>query len=170
MLELALYAFFLSPAFAAEPTDVPAALKVGPGQSLLLQAHGAGDQVYICKPSADGKNAWTLKMPDAQLTDTDGKTVGRHFAGPTWESTDGSRVQGKPAANVPSPDAQSVPWLLLNATSHEGQGVMTSVTQIQRLHTTGGKAPQTGCDDAHTNAETRVAYQADYYFYSGENR
>jgi len=36
----------------------------------------------------------------------------------------------------------AVPWLLLDAKSHEGKGVLSDVTYIQRLNTTGGKAPR----------------------------
>jgi hypothetical protein len=124
-----------------------------------------GDQVYTCKAGENGTFAWTLKAPDARLLGQDGAVVGRHFAGPTWESRDGSSVSGKMAATVPSSDAQSVPWLMLHATGHQGNGVMSSVTTIQRLNTKGGKAPATGCDADHANGETRVAYEADYSFY-----
>jgi hypothetical protein len=110
-----------------------------------------------------------LKAPDAKLLGSSGEVIGRHFAGPTWEAKDGSRVVGKPAANVPSPEPQSVPWLLLNAVGHEGSGTMSNVLNIQRLNTQGGKAPAGGCDKEHVGTETRVAYQADYLFF-GKNQ
>jgi len=134
-------------------------------EKLLVQVHAKGDQVYSCK--ADGtKFAWTLKAPDAQLFDKNGKSFGKHFAGPTWEANDGSRVVGKAVANVPSPDADSIPWLLVNILSHEGSGVLTRATSIQRVNTKGGKAPSSGCDSSHVGQEARAPYEADYLFYA----
>src|SRR6266704_5702351 len=109
-------------------------------EQLLLQVHAKGDQVYTCKSDA-GQFTWTLKAPDAQLFDKDGKAFGKHFAGPSWEASDGSRVTGKAIANAPSPDADSIPWLLVNILSHDGSGVLSRATTIQRLNTKGGKAP-----------------------------
>jgi Protein of unknown function (DUF3455) len=157
---MAINAYLLLFAFASVPTS----LQPPADQKLLLQAHGAGDQVYVCEGSDTGYQ-WTLKAPDAQLLASDGQVIGRHFAGPTWEAKDGSRVVGKAAANVPSPDAKSVPWLLLNATGHEGAGTFSGVLSVQRLNTQGGKAPAEGCDKEHVGTETRVPYQADYLFY-----
>ena len=146
-------------------SDVPDNLRPPPDEKLLLHAHGVGDQVYVCKAGDGGSYAWTLKAPDARLLGPDGAVIGHHFAGPTWESLDGSRVSGKVAANIPAPDGQSIPWLLLHATGHEGNGVLTAVFTIQRLNTKGGKAPLEGCDAAHGNVENRVSYEAEYYFY-----
>ncbi len=69
-------------------------------------------------------------------------------------------------ANSPSPDADSIPWLLVNIVSHESTGVLSRATSIQRLNTKGGKAPATGCDAAHAGQELRVPYSADYFFYA----
>ena len=145
--------------------QVPPQLQPPAGEQLLLQVHAKGDQVYTCKGDA-AQFAWTLKTPDAQLFDKDGKLFGKHFAGPSWEAADGSRVTGKAAANVPSPDADSIPWLLVNIISHDGSGVLSRATSIQRLNTKGGKAPASGCDAAHANQELRVPYTADYLFYA----
>jgi hypothetical protein len=144
--------------------DLPAQLKTPEGQRLAAEAHAKGFQVYTCKD--DGKGfTWTLKGPEAELFDKAGKKVGRHFAGPTWEWSDKSQVTGKMMTSSPSPDADSIAWLLLMATGHSGEGVLANVTNIQRLHTKGGKAPATGCDAAHAGQETRAAYEADYFFY-----
>ena len=153
---------FSSPLAAQQ---IPQQLQPPAGEELLLQVHAKGDQVYVCQEGAT-QFAWSLKAPDAQLFDKDGKVFGKHFAGPSWEANDGSRVVGKAAANVPSPDADSIPWLLVTIVKHEGTGVLSRVTSIQRLNTKGGKAPATGCDSAHAGQEARVAYSADYLFYA----
>jgi len=150
--------------------EVPPQLKVPEGAKLVLHAHAKGDQVYTCKQDG-GQYSWTLKAPDAQLFDESGKAVGHHFAGPTWQLNDSSAVVGKVAARSDSPDRDSVPWLLLTAVDHSGNGLLTNVTHIQRLNTKGGKAPAAGCDASHAGAETRVPYTADYFFYaSGAGR
>jgi len=151
--------------FALAAQDVPPQLKPPSNEQLLLQVHAKGDQVYTCKNDA-AQFTWTLKAPDAQLFDKNGKTFGKHFAGPSWEANDGSRVTGKAVANSPSPDADSIPWLLLTVISHEGSGVLSRVTSIQRLDTKGGKAPASGCDASHAGQELRVPYSADYRFYA----
>jgi hypothetical protein len=145
--------------------QVPEALRAPGNEQLVVQVHAKGDQIYSCK--VDGAQpGWTLKAPDAQLFDEDGKAFGKHFAGPSWEASDGSRVVGKAAANAPSPDANSIPWLLVKVVSHEGEGVLAQVTSIQRLNTKGGKAPASGCDAAHAGQEVRVPYTADYLFFA----
>ena len=151
--------------FTARAQQVPQQIQAPANEQLLLQVHAKGDQVYTCKGDA-GSFSWTLKAPDAQLFDKDGKTFGKHFAGPSWEASDGSRVMGKAAANAPSPDADSIPWLLVNIVNHEGTGVLSRATTIQRINTKGGKAPASGCDAAHAGAELRVPYSADYLFYA----
>jgi hypothetical protein len=148
---------------AAQP--VPQQLQPPASEQLLLQVYAKGEQIYTCKEDVT-QYTWTLKAPDAQLFDKDGKPFGKHFAGPSWEANDGSRVTGKAVANVPSPDADSIPWLLVSVVSHEGSGVLSRTTSIQRLNTKGGKAPAAGCDSAHAGKELRVPYSADYLFYA----
>ncbi len=150
----------------ASPTDVPPKLAVSAGLELVLSAQGVGSQIYTCKAAADGAFSWSLKAPDAELRGRDSKLIGHHFAGPTWKLTDASEVTGKAAAHVDSPDADSIPWLLVNVVSHAGKGLLAKVTTIQRLHTRGGKPPAAGCDDSHKDAETKSSYAADYYFYA----
>ena len=150
---------------AAWGQQVPAALQTAADEQLVVRAHAKGDQIYSCK--VDGAQAgWTLKAPEAQLFDKDGKAFGKHFAGPSWEASDGSRVVGKAAANVASPDAESIPWLLVKVVSHAGDGVLARVTSIQRINTRGGKAPASGCDAVHAGQEVRVPYSADYLFFA----
>jgi FtsP/CotA-like multicopper oxidase with cupredoxin domain len=139
--------------------SAPDSLKPPAGEHLRVHAHASGQQIYTC----DGSK-WILSGPDAKLFDEAGQQVGSHFAGPTWQWSDGSRVTAKPIANA-TPDPESIPWLLLTATSHTGDGVMKNVSSVQRLQTKGGKAPATGCDESHKGAQARVPYTADYYFY-----
>lgn len=152
-------------AAATSAQEIPPQLQPPPNEKLLLDLHAKGDQIYTCKNDTN-QFSWTLKAPDAQLFDKDDKPAGKHFAGPSWQSTDGSKVTGKAVANVPSPDANSIPWLLVKVVTHEGKGVLESVTTIQRLNTKGGKAPNTGCDAANAGKELRVPYTATYRFYA----
>jgi hypothetical protein len=139
---------------------VPDGLAPPPNEKLVQQARAEGDQVYSC----DGA-AWVLVGPDAKLFDDNGKQTGSHFAGPTWEWADGSRVVGRAVANA-TPDPASIPWLLVTATDHQGEGVMKQVSSIQRLSTKGGKAPVSGCDASHKGEKTRAHYTAVYRFYA----
>ncbi len=149
-------------------TDVPAPLKVADGQVLTAALHGTGVQIYECRASAlDPKRfEWDLQAPAAYLADRSGKDVGRHYAGPTWEGDDGSKVVGEIVARDSGPNSSAVPWLLLRAKSNAGNGLFGKTQFIQRLHTIGGQAPATGCDAPHAGQRTRVAYSADYYFYA----
>jgi hypothetical protein len=146
--------------------DVPDAIRQPAGAELLLVAHASGSQIYTCQAGADGKFAWTLKAPEAELKDGTGKVIGSHFAGPAWKLDDGSQVTGKATAHVDSPESDSIPWLLVNVVSHSGDGALSKVTTIQRVHTHGGKASAEGCDESHRDAETKRSYTADYYFYA----
>jgi hypothetical protein len=171
----------------AGPSDPFMAVTIPPaltptGATLKFKAHGRGSQVYTCKATvtaADGgadagddggstvtTYAWSLKAPDAKLFDQDGKQIGTHFVGPTWMSTsDESDAVGMAVAN--EVHAGTIPWLLLKIVSHMGQGVFTDVTYVNRLLTTGGVAPTTGCDSTTVGTDMPVAYTADYYFYTG---
>jgi hypothetical protein len=146
--------------------DVPDAIQVPAREEVVLFAHAKGSQIYTCQASADGKFSWTLKAPDAELHDRNDKVIGQHSAGPSWKLKDGSEVTGKAAAKVDSLDPDSIPWLLVKVVNHNGNGQLSSVTSIQRLHTHGGQAPAEDCDAAHTGSETKSSYTADYYFYA----
>ena len=146
--------------------DVPDAIAVPAGQEVVFYAHAKGSQIYTCQAGADGKFSWTLKGPEAELTDRKDKVIGQHSAGPTWKLKDGSEVTGKAAAHVDSLDSESIPWLLVNVVSHAGKGQLANVTNIQRVHTHGGKPGSDVCDESHKDAETKSDYTADYYFFA----
>jgi hypothetical protein len=160
-----------SPSAAASSTSIPPpaapdAIAVA-GIPVLLKAAAKGVQVYACK-AKDGSPSsfeWTLTGPDAQLFDDKGQPIGKHYAGPTWELADGSKVIGKLHGKVDAPDPTAIPWLSLDAKETQGTGLFSRVKNIQRVGTAGGKAPATGCDAAHAGAETRIDYTATYYFY-----
>ncbi|TMA17265.1 MAG: DUF3455 domain-containing protein [Deltaproteobacteria bacterium] len=144
---------------------VPENLRVPPGQTMLLRMVARGAQVYTCqaRTGAPAVYEWVLKAPDADLFDVRGEKIGRHFAGPTWESADGSRVVGEVMERSAAPGA--VPLLLLRAKSTEGAGALANVKYVQRLDTAGGVAPPVGCDREHAGNEARVLYSANYDFY-----
>ena len=155
-------------AAAANPcASVPAALVVPAGNELAFALDAVGVQIYDCKDPGTGP-AWAFRAPQATLTDRRGAFAGTHYAGPTWESKDGSKVVGTRLAGA-TVDPTAIPWLLLGAASHSGDGRMEEVTYIQRLHTIGGLAPTDGCDADHLGAVARVSYEADYCFYEAQD-
>jgi len=150
--------------------DVPDNLKAPAGEEVILVGHATGMQIYVCQAGANPPFAWVFKAPEADLSDPSGKKIIHHFAGPTWKHIDGSEVVGKVAAKQDAPKPGAIPWLLLTATSHAGQGVLNRVTSIQRIHTEGGVAPDANTCDASANGkEAKNAYSADYYFYMPEH-
>jgi hypothetical protein len=139
--------------------QVPAAV-AAPGETAVATYHAEGAQIYECKTGSDGKLAWVFREPIATLLFND-QTVGRHYAGPTWELTDGSAVTGKVAGNAPGATAADIAWLKLDVASHRGSGLLSDVVTVQRLNTHGGAA-QGACDQ--TGSFRSVAYSADYSF------
>ena len=127
---------------------------------------GEGAQIYECRQTATGF-AWRLKAPDATLTDAAGRRIGHHFAGPSWQAEDGSIVTGEVLAAGDAMQADAIAWLVLKAKTHSGAGLFSAVSYIVRSATVGGAAPASGCDPAHSGAETRVGYSATYTFFSG---
>jgi hypothetical protein len=151
--------------------DVPDAIADPAGLEPVLSAHAKGSQVYACQAGADGKFGWTLKGPEAELSDRKDKAMGQHFADPTsklptWKLKDGSEVSGKAAAHVDSLDSDSIPWLLVNVVSNARKGQLAKVTTIQRVHTHGGKPGNDACDESQKDAETKSSYTADYFFFA----
>jgi hypothetical protein len=144
--------------------DLPAAIKPPAELKVYIEAAAKGVQIYNCGKNDSGAFAWTLKGPDASLMDTHQKPLGKHYAGPTWEDTEGGKVVGAAKANAPASSANSVPWLLLDIKSRSGSGPFSQAQAILRVATNGGAAPPTGCDEAHTNTENRIPYTATYLF------
>jgi Protein of unknown function (DUF3455) len=101
--------------------EVPAALNPD-NLSIFRVVSATGVQVYTCGLNPAGATGWVLRGPDAQLFDPQNKPVGKHYAGPTWEGLDGGKVVGKVKMSMPAPVDKAIPWLLLDAKSHEGSG------------------------------------------------
>lgn len=148
------------------PPEVPAALQPPAGQESYLEALAIGVQIYECVQKADSGYEWAFKAPEARLFSWDmARTLGKHYAGPTWESTDGSTVVGEVKARDPGPKPDAIPWLLLAAKANAGSGVLAAVKSIQRVRTMGGLAPAAPCAEGKLKQMTRVPYMAWYYFY-----
>jgi hypothetical protein len=146
---------------------VPDVLRVSSGEEPALVTRATGVQNYECRAKKDDPNKfeWVFTGPEADLFDSKGNKMGRHYSGPTWEWNDGSRVVGSVKGSVPAQEAGAIPWLLLAAKDHVGNGVLSRVTSIQRLETSGGKAPASECSAADLGKKLRVPYTAVYRFY-----
>ena len=151
-----LLAIVAAPIASAQGPETIAA----PNETLVATIHAEGAQIYECKADAGGKLAWQFREPIATLL-IDGKTVGRHYAGPSWELADGSAVTGKVAGRAAGATPKDIPLLKLEVVSQRGAGQLSGVTTIQRLNTRGGVA-EGPCDAA--GALLSVSYSADYTF------
>jgi len=136
----------------------PPALKIPANERLSLEAFADGVQIYECAPGG----RWVFKAPQAELADREGRKIGTHYAGPTWEANDGSKVTGEVKARENARSAGDIPWLLLAAKPASGYGTLGRTLSIQRMDTVGGVAPAEPCPPG---AEARVPYKATYYFY-----
>jgi hypothetical protein len=145
------------------------------GSTLVHFLHARGTQTYECQqnPVVDDAGPRTYDWgtsahnatPEALVYDNCGVAKIHHFAGPTWEwISDGSSVKGTKVAAVPM--AGTIPWVLLKATPVT-PGILSDVSFVQRLETTGGAPPATGCDQAHQGDKMSIPYTAGYYFYTG---
>jgi hypothetical protein len=157
----------LAPAQDVSRPDVPEKIKAPASEVVVLRSLASGSQIYTCQQSPDAKYGWTLKAPDAELRDAKGAVIGKHYAGPAWKHNDGSEVTGKAVARVDSPDSDSIPWLLVTASGHSGEGVFSRVTSIQRIHTHAGQPPSgADCNASKQGQETKSSYTAEYVFYA----
>ena len=141
--------------------DIPAKL-VPPQEGPLVGKYTAkGVQIYACSVKG-GASEWGFKAPEAELFDVQGRPFAKHFAGPTWEAPDGSKIVGRILASEPAPKTGAIPWLLLSAES-SGSGVLSGARFAQQVNTSGGVGPTGACPTVGT--ERRVEYTADYIFY-----
>jgi hypothetical protein len=154
-LTLAATALVTGQAMAQIPGPIAA-----PGETAIVTLHAEGAQVYECKAGGDGKLAWAFREPIATLL-LDGKTVGRHYAGPNWDHVDGSGVAAKAAGNAPGKTSNDIPWLKLEVSARRGNGVLSGATTVQRINTAGGVLSG-AC--AKAGVFHSAPYAADYVF------
>ena len=148
----------------ASANAVPDAIAVPKGHELYMEAHADGVQIYSCNGQA-----WTLSGPHASLYDRRGRQIGTHYAGPTWQTKDGSKVAGARVSGV-NVDPTAIDWLLLSATSTT-PGQLGKTTYIQRVNTTGGLVPPAAdCHAGTAGSVQEVAYTADYRFFKARHR
>ena len=153
----------------AQPTapDVPPVIQVPERNTAFLVGHAKGFQIYTCNGAT---STWGPgSTPDAKLFDDNGELIVKHFGGPTgphWQAKDGSEVIGARKAGI-NMDPTAIDWLLLSATRVPGSpdGLIANTTYIQRVATTGGRAPTTGCEQKTNGKQKKVPYTADYYFW-----
>ena len=161
---------------APELTGVATNILVPGGNKVCFHAYAVGVQIYVCRNISTNEipqYAWVFTGPEAVLFADAGANgeIGLHYANegnptrPAWETESGSKVVGAVVLPRATPDINAIPWLKLRAVSTEGPGVLARTAYIQRVNTTGGLAPTTGCDAEHLGQEARVAYTAEYYFY-----
>src|SRR5436853_6174137 len=155
-----LFGLSLLLAFAgAARAQAPAAI-AAPGETVLATLHAEGAQVYECKAGADGKLAWAFREPIATLL-LEGKTIGRHYAGPNWEHLDGSAVVGKVSGNAPGATPKDIPLLKLDVVASRGNGTLSGVATVQRINTQGGRHERAFEKDGTFYS---APYSADYVF------
>jgi hypothetical protein len=155
-------------ALAGPPAPmVPPEIVVPEGNKVFLVGHAVGVQIYSCNATPGGF-AWSSATPRANLYNDQGMLIITHFAGPTWQFRDGSRVVGRAEASV-IPDLTAIPWVRLVAASTaagpDGDRLVAT-TYIQRIRTTGGLTPPAAdCNAATAGTVAEIPYTADYYFW-----
>ena len=178
------------------PPTVPANIQVPAGNKAFLVGHAVGTQQYICLPCPNASTpvamcpasgfAWTQFGPQATLFKDNGKQILTHFLSPnpvegglaraTWQdSKDTSAIWAFAAPVTTSTDPAfvapgAIPWLRLEVVGAEegptGGDNLMATTFIQRLNTSGGVAPSSGCAvSADIGKKKLVPYTADYFFY-----
>jgi hypothetical protein len=173
------------------PPPLPAGMAPVPeGQKLFLGTHAVGTQNYVCKPSGAGV-AYVLFTPEATLSGEDGGQLITHYFSPnpdepntdpkvvadgairaTWQYKDTSTIWAKLHGSNGSVtvDSSAIAWLLLDVVGHRdgptGGDKLSKATFVQRLNTTGGLPPSTGCSSLTDLGNTAFSkYTADYFFY-----
>ena len=106
-------------------------MNVPDGNRCSSHVYALGVQIYRWSGTS-----WVFVAPDATLfaDSCHDRPVGIHYAGPTWEANDGSKVVGARQADC-TPFRNAIPWLRLRATLTSGHGEFTRVTYIQRVNT-----------------------------------
>nr|WP_284504475.1 MULTISPECIES: DUF3455 domain-containing protein [unclassified Caballeronia] len=136
---------------------------VPPDGSVSFSARASGVQIYTCQYDNRHVLGWVLMQPRATLFDEHGAAIIEHFAGPSWEAPDASRIEGHVIAQTPRETNHSVPQLLLQARSTAGPGLLSPIRYVQRVKTVGGLKPAARCTAEHQMGSS--PYLATYVFY-----
>jgi hypothetical protein len=149
---------------APSAPEVPDGIAVEEGNKPFLIGHAVGVQIYRCNGAS-----WAPVAPRANLYGDNGQLIATHFAGPSWQARDGSKVVAQRIKDPVMVDLTAIPWLLLEAkqvTAGPDGARLAGTTFIQRINTTGGLAPDAStCTAATAGAEEEVPYTADYVFW-----
>jgi hypothetical protein len=145
--------------------ELPNTLRPAADEAMILEGYASGVQIYECISDAESY-VWKFRAPLADLVDRDGHPVARHYAGPTWEAVDGSRVVGFVRVTASPSRSDAIPQLVLGAKSTAGPGVLSRVRTILRLDTLGGQAPNHRCDHTALGEVANVRYSATYRFFA----
>lgn len=143
---------------------IPAIIRPPGGHVLLGHVIGRGVETFTLQadPNNPSHTAWVPTRDEGgDLLDEDGNVVGHHESN-SWAMRDGGQVSADPIATVPQSNGSS--WMLLQAASHEGGGLMGSAEFVQQLHIVGGP-PIALAHVATVGTQFRAEYSADYYFY-----
>ena len=149
--------------------DIPGKLVPPVGSVEVTRGYGVGVQIYHSAPDATDptKFVWKFFAPEATLFNNAGNAFIHHFGGPSWETDNGSLVVGALVDAEPSANPNSIAQLLLSGASHSGNGLLSRVTFIQRLDTSGGVAPATL--PTALGQEVQVPYTATYVFFNSSH-
>lgn len=155
---------------AAHAADaVPTALQPPAGYAVAFTAKAAGVQIYTSTAEAGATPKWTFDAPLAELTTT--AAVIHHYAGPSWEAVDGSKITrdtNTPVVTVPATQpSRDIPWLLIKVVADPAAGALSKVGYVQRISTQGGVAPST--PPVRSGTKVGVPYTATYVFYAKSN-
>jgi Protein of unknown function (DUF3455) len=130
------------PAIVSVPENLPN------GNTRVATYYAVGVQKYKARIKAGSDPVayeWVFVAPQADLYDITNAKVGNHGAGPFWTVSPLDSIFGQqfvPARTAPSPDPESIDWLLLMPkVGTTPTGIFADVDYIQRIATKGGKAP-----------------------------
>lgn len=150
------------PASVELPANLPS------GNKRIATYYATGVQKYKAQLKAGGSEyEWVFVAPQADLYDVTNNKIGTHTAGPSWQllspSTDSIFAQAfSPAKTAPGGEG-NIDWLLLKPkTGKTPTGIFAPVSYIQRIVTSGGRAPVNPPTAADQTVD--VPYTAVYRF------
>jgi uncharacterized protein DUF3455 len=180
------------------PPSVPDKIQVPEGAEAFLVGHARGTQNYVCLPTASGfawtlftPEATLFRGSDKQIIthffspdpcepNTNARVVANGMIRAAWQTSNTSTVwaaadPAHTATHTTDPDfvkEGAVAWLLLTVVGAQdgpsGDDTLSQTTFVQRLNTSGGVAPSSGCSaSADVGKQAFEPYTADYFFYVG---